>query len=135
MARGVEITPEVRAQVIAELLTGAGVNETARKYSLGAKSVSRIKASLAEGQLTQVDTEKRRRIDDVLMDCVTRHTEALNRFVEYVCQPEYLKTKEPDALGRLYEKLANTPLSILEAASAADTEDTGEQETEEAEEG
>jgi hypothetical protein len=132
MARGVEISPEVRAQVLAELLTGAGVNETARKYSLGTKTVSRIKASLSNGELTQVDTDKRRRIDDVLMDCVTRHTEALNRFADYVSQPDYLKTKEPDALGRLYEKLANTPLSILEAASAADTEDTGDsEETEE----
>lgn len=127
MARGVQITPEIRAQVIAELMTGAGVNETARKYTLGTKTVSRIKASLSEGELTQVDTEKRRRIDDVLMDCVTRHTEALNRFAEYVSSPDYLKTKDPQHLAPLYREIANTPLSILEAASAAEGEDTEEE--------
>lgn len=127
MPRGVQISPEVRAQVLAELLTGAGVNETAKKYSLGPQTVSRLRKSLSETQLAQVGTEKQQRIEEILTECVTRHTEALNRFVEYVSQPQYLQQKEPDALAKLYEAIANTPLSILEAASAAGLDAEGEE--------
>jgi len=128
MARGRQISDEIRAQVIAELLTGAGVNETARKYQLGAKTVSRIKNEIAPEQLTQLDTEKRNRIDDLLLDSVATHLAALDRIANYVSQPEYIAHKEPQHIAALYREIKDTPLSILEAASAAEgIESSGEE--------
>lgn len=129
MARGVAISDEVRAQVIAELLAGAGVNATARKYHLGPKTVSRIKNELAPEQLTQVDTQKRERIDQLLLDSVANHLQALDRIASYVSTPEYLRAKDPASIATLYKELAVTPLSILEAASAAVIEEEATEDT------
>ena len=113
------ISDEIRAKVIAELIAGSAVNATARKYKLSPATVSRLKNEIAPQALKQIETEKRVRIDDLLLESVANHLQALDRIAGYVSTPEYLAQKEPTALAALYEKLAVTPLSILEAASAA----------------
>ena len=124
--RGVAISDEVRAQVIAELLAGAAVNATARKYNLGRQTVSRLKNEIAPEQLGQVETEKRQRIDDLLLNSVASHLEALDRIAAYVSTTEYLQGKDPQHLAVLYKEIKDTPLSILEAASAAGLGDEGD---------
>ncbi len=128
----VPIPDDIRAKVIAELLAGANVSATARKYHLGNETVRRMKIEMSPETLGNIGEQKRRRVDELLVTTVANHFSALDRIAEYVSTPEYLKAKSPEAIATLYEKLANTPLSILEAASAAgldaaeETEDAAE---------
>jgi hypothetical protein len=120
------ISDEVRAKVIAELLAGAPVNATARKYKLGNATVSRLKSELSSEQLEQIGTEKRERIDQLLLASVATHLQALDNIATYVSTPEYLGAKSPESIATLYKELAVTPLSILEAAGAAGVEEDAE---------
>lgn len=108
----------MRAQVLAELIAGAEVRTTARKYNLGAATVCRLRYEIKD-ELERVGTEARDVMDELLLDSVATHLEALNRFAEYVTQPDYLKTQDSAGLAKLYAELREHPLSILEAASAA----------------
>ena len=54
----VAISDEIRAKVIAELVSGGAVNATARKYKLSPATVSRLKNEIAPQALKQLETEK-----------------------------------------------------------------------------
>ena len=58
----------VKAQVIAALLTGEGVSEVARKFNMPKTTVFRFKSELVPERMEQIGTEKRERIDDLLLE-------------------------------------------------------------------
>lgn len=121
------ISEEIRAQVIAELIAGSAVNVTARKYKLSPATVSRLKNEIAPERLKHIETEKRVRIDDLLLESVANHLGALDRIAGYVSTPEYLKTQSAEGVATLYKEIAVTPLSILEAASLAGEDASADQ--------
>jgi hypothetical protein len=122
MPRGVQISDEVRAKVIAELLAGAAVNATARKYSLPKSTVSRIRSEVAPEQLEQVGTEKRQRIDDLLLECISVHVEATIAIARHVSTKEFLAAKSAESIVEVHREMSDTALRLLEAASAAEPE-------------
>ena len=119
MANRSGITEEIRQAVIAELITGAKVNATARKYHLSPATVSRLRADMTGPRLKQIETEKRERIDDLLLICVASHVRGMKQIVETISTPEYLKAQDASAIADIYREVSNTTLSILEAASSA----------------
>lgn len=127
MARGVQISDAVRAQVIAELLTGAAVNATARKYQLSPATVSRIRADVAPEMLKQVETEKREGIADLLLVMVASNVRNMKRISDAVSEPNHIKSQSLSAVAEIYRAMSDTTLSILEAASLAGLESEGEE--------
>jgi transposase-like protein len=119
MARGKQTSEEVKAAVLAALLTGAGVNETARALHLSPNTVSRIKSDITPHRLTQVDTEKRERIDDLLLGLMATNIHALSKIAETISEPDYLKKQPAESIAVLYREIAATEIRLLEAASAA----------------
>lgn len=118
MPRGKAHSEEVRAQVIAALLSGQGVNDIARAYNLPPATVSRLKSEIADEKLEQVGTEKRERIDDLLLDCMSENLRALNRIVKTSSDAEYIKKQPAESVAVLYREIASTTVRLLEAASA-----------------
>lgn len=114
-----EISEEIKAQVVADLLIGAAVNATAKKYSLSPATVSRLRAGLSSQTLKQIETEKREGIADLLLILVSSNVHAMKRISNAVSEPEYLKSQEAGAVAEVYRALGDTTLSILEAASVA----------------
>ena len=110
---------EVRAQIMASLLAGEGVNDIARKYRLSAATVSRIKNSLVPETLQHIETEKRDRIDDLLLSCMAENLNALNRIAKTSSEPDYIKKQGAESIAVLYREIASTTVRLLEAASAA----------------
>ena len=131
MPRGKPHSEEVKSQVLAALLAGQGVNETARALNLPPKTVSRIKSEITPEKLTQVDTEKRERIDDLLLGLMATNIQALSRIASTVSEPEYVKKQPAESIAVLYREIAATEIRLLEAASAAGVGEPADSEGEE----
>jgi len=110
---------EVKAQVMAALLSGDGVSEVARKLNLPKTTVHRIKSEISSEKLEQVQTEKRERIDDLLLDTMSANLSALSRIARASSEPSYIKTQPAESVAVLYREVASTTIRLLEAASAA----------------
>jgi transposase-like protein len=119
MARGKQTSEEVKAAVLAALLSGTGVNEAARSLNLHPSTVSRIKSEIAPQQLQRVATEKRERIDDLLLGLMATNIHALSKIAETISEPDYLKKQPAESIAVLYREIAATEIRLLEAASAA----------------
>ena len=124
------IAEDVKAQIIAALLAGGAVNEVARKYRLDKSTVSRIRAGLSPEALQQVATEKRVRIDDILLECMQSNLEALKRIADASSERDYIRDQPAESVAVLYGQIAGVTIRLLEAASAAGVGDENAEPTE-----
>lgn len=122
--KGQAHSTEKRAEVIAALLAGQGVNEVARQYKIPKATVSRLKNTLTSEQLEQVGTEKRERLADLIEGHLRqslRAAQALARKVE-TNDDWFIKQNAAD-VGVLYGILTDKSVRILEAAEAGEAAD------------
>jgi hypothetical protein len=124
--RGKATDPELVAQVTAALLAGMAMAEAARKYNLSPASVSRIKANLDQGKLKEVETESRRRIDDMLVLSVQSHLDALKGISEVAQDKVYLRKQSPEGLATLHQRIEDHAFRLLESAGAISVSDDEE---------
>lgn len=124
MAQGKALKPEVKAQVMAALLQGQGVNEVARVYKLSPTAVSRIKNGLLPENLAQLETEKRESLDTLLLEAVSANVRALTKMAQAVSNEKYITSQPAESIGMLYGILADKAVRFLEAASAAGVTET-----------
>lgn len=117
--RGKAHSDEVRAEIASALLAGLGITEVAEKYNLPKSTVSRIRDEISAEKLEQVGTEKRARIDELLLDCLAANLQAQKKIAETVSEPHYIRKQSASAVADLYETLADKAIRLLEAASAA----------------
>ena len=101
MAQGKALRPEVKAQVMAALLQGQGVNEVARAYRLSPTAVSRIKNSALPENLAQLETQKKETLDVLLLEAVSANVRALTKMAEAVSDPKYITSQPAESIGML----------------------------------
>ena len=116
--RGKPHDAEVKAAIIAALLSGEGVAETARQYKLPVRTIARIKAEMSE-ELAEVGMEKRLQIDELLLDTMRANLSALTRIAEVSSKSEYIEKQPSESIAVLYREIASVTVRLLEAASAA----------------
>lgn len=119
--RGKPHSDETKAAVMAALLAGLSIAEVCRKYNLPKATVSRLRAELGS-ELEQVGTEKRSRLDDLLLDSLASNLAAQKRIAETASEPEYIRSQGASAVAELYETLAAAAIRLLEAASLTESE-------------
>lgn len=122
--KGQAHSDEKRAEVIAALLAGQGVNEVSRQYKIPKQTVSRLKASISAGQLGQVETQKRERIADLIEGHLRqslRTAAALAHKVEI--NDEWFSKQNAADVGVLYGILTDKSIRILEAAEISEGAD------------
>lgn len=117
--RGKPHTDETRAQVIAALLAGQGVNEVAAQYDLPKETVSYWKKSIPDAQLALIRTKKGERIEVLLFDYLTTLLETLRKQAEIAGEREYVHKQPADSLAVLHGVMADKGIRLLEAAHRA----------------
>jgi len=121
--RGKKHSDEVQAKVIAALLAGQGVAQVARQYKLPHSTVSRLKASLSEGQLDQVGREKRESLAQLIEDHLTESLKAATEIARKVStDSEWFAKQSAQEVAILYGVLTDKSVRILEAAEAVSGE-------------
>lgn len=104
-----EHPPEVRAQAMAALLAGQGVNEVAEEYKLPPSTVSRWKAKAREEAGRSDD------VGELLLAYLTENLRTLRAQVETFREPEWLRAQEADAAAVLHGVLCDKSIRLLEA--------------------
>lgn len=117
--RGKPHSDETRAQVIAALLAGQGVNEVAEAYKIDKSVVSRWRSALPESELQQVATKKRDEIGDLLTDYLREVLTTLQVQAQHARDTAWLKGQSASEVAVLHGVLCDKGIRILEAAELA----------------
>lgn len=115
-----EHPPEVKGQVMAALLAGQGVTETAQEYDLPTSTVSRWKKKARE---------EAGRTDDVgvlLLDYLTENLRTLRAQASAFRDPKWLEKQEADAAAVLHGVLCDKSIRLLEALEGSGVQPTPE---------
>ena len=110
---------------MAALLAGQGVDEVAAQYKLPKATVSRWKASIP-GEMEQVGTKKRERIDDLLLNYLEETLTTLSVQQQHFRDKAWLTTQSAQELAVLHGVSTDKAIRLLEAAEAASDGDDGE---------
>jgi transposase-like protein len=116
MAKGKAHSDEVRAQVIAALLTGQGVTEVAEQYRLPHSTVSRLKSQIQD-KLDELGRKKKRDFGEKLAEYLEANLNALTAQAKAVSDPAYIKKQAAHELATLHGVMADKGIRLLEAAS------------------
>lgn len=125
--KGQQYSDEVRAEVVAALLAGQGVNEISRRYKIPKATVSRLKNGLAVEQLEQVETQKKERLTDLIEAHLSESLKAATSLAKKVASNEswFIKQNAAD-IGVLFGILTDKSIRILEAAESANHQEEPE---------
>lgn len=115
---------EVRAAVIAALLAGQGVSETADQYKLPKQTVANWKKTLTPEQMGQIKTKKGERFGDLVGTYLEETLNTLAVQVRHFRDPAWLAKQPADGLAVLHGVCTDKAIRLLEAAERArDLED------------
>jgi transposase-like protein len=115
--RYIKITPELKAEIIAGLIAGVGVCELNRRYDISKASISKIKQELESDNQTLVDANVKDRIDDLLIDSLKLHLNALGNIARTTFDEDFIKAQRASDLAALHSQLRDWSLLLLEAAN------------------
>jgi hypothetical protein len=113
----IKITPELKAEIIAGLIAGVGVCELNRRYDISKASISKIKQELESDNQTLVDANVKDRIDDLLIDSLKLHLNALGNIARTTFDEDFIKAQRASDLAALHAQLRDWSLLLLEAAN------------------
>lgn len=119
--RGKRHSDEVRAQVMAALLAGQGVQEVATQYEIDKSVVSRWRAALPSEQLQLVASKKGERIEALLFDYLTETLTTLKEQAVIARERDYITKQPAGELAVLHGVMADKAVRLLEAAHRANT--------------
>ena len=127
---------ETRAAAIAELLSGHGISEVAKKYSIGKATVHRLAVKLREerGELPQPQKHLPRTpeldarfasIDDLVELALGDMLRAIADIAKAASSESYIRTQPASQVAQLVGTLSNETFSILTAFENARAAEPG----------
>jgi len=115
MAR-TEHSPETKAAVMAALLTGQSIAETARAYAVPEATVRSWKSRQRHGEsVATVATEKRAAIGELLVDYLSESITTLREQVRLFRDPAWLMKQPASEAAVLHGVIADKAVRLLEA--------------------
>lgn len=114
--RGKKTSVAVRAQVVAALLSGQGVNETAHRYNLPKQTVSRIKAAIDPADLGLAETQKKENLANLIEGHLIQNLRATTSLAKRIETDDRWFNKQSAAeIATLYGVLSDKAIRLLEA--------------------
>jgi transposase-like protein len=112
MPRGVAHSPELRAEVIAAVMTGMPVNQAARNFGIDKATVSEW---CARAHVPTVPTAAQRlaMIEGLLLDLVAEHTTTLRAELQAAARPAWLEKQSAADLAQLVVAQRDTLIRLL----------------------
>jgi transposase-like protein len=124
--RGKKHKPEIKAAVMAALLTGQGVAAVASQYKLDKSVVSRWRAQINSDELQQVATKKGDEFAELLADALRSILKSLKVSADAIRSTEgwaWVRQNSPAEFATLIGVLTDKGFRLLEAAEYSS--DTG----------
>lgn len=111
--------PDTKAQVIAALLTGQGVNEVAEQYRIPKSTVSGWKRQISESELNKIELKKAHEIGEMILGYVAQNLSTVTSQLETAGDREWLRKQSASEFAVLHGVLIDKAVRIL---GAIDTE-------------
>jgi transposase-like protein len=105
---------EIKAQVMAALLTGQSINAVAREYKIPKQTISNWKNRDKPG-VPRDDTQKAAEIEDLLSGYLKENLKTLRAQAEFFREETWLKKQEASQLAVLHGVLSDKAIRLLEA--------------------
>ena len=113
MARGKRISDEIRANIIASLLQGQGVNDVAEEYQIPKQTVSNIKKAI-KTDLGQIGTKKKD-ISELVYEYLDEGFKTAIAGLQEVRKPEYIQKQDIASYATHFGILSDKLFRILSA--------------------
>ncbi len=117
--RGKPHKPDLKARVVAALMSGGGVVEVAEAFNLPKQTVTTYKSGIPTDMLEQIRRKKGERLDELIYQCMVSNLEALDKQAKVVANETYIKKQRADSLAVLYGVIADKTIRLLEATTGA----------------
>src|SRR5262245_44917124 len=118
-------SPETEAAIMAALLAGQGVCETAAAFDVSQATVSRIKARLSDHTLNEIECQKKQEIADLLAGYLRETIVTLAAQQRLFRNEPWLKKQSAHDLAVLHGVSADKGFRLLEAIERAHSVDAG----------
>lgn len=120
-----EYSPEVKAAVMAALMTGQSVSSVAKEYSIPKGTVSGWKeVTESLGGSEGVATQKRELIGDLLFEYLVANLKSIKLQVEHFGDKKWLERQSADALAVLHGVTVDKAVRLLEALTVSNGVDS-----------
>lgn len=129
-------TPEQKAAVIADLLSGSSINQCVEKYDIPRGTIGCWSAQLtAEGKLrkTKPNTEtntKNERVGELIVENLEKSLETLNGILNTVNNESYITKQQADHVAVLFGVIADKTHRMLDSIARREQADRDEPEEE-----
>jgi len=110
-------SPEVKAAVMAALLTGQSISSVAKEYDIPKGTVSSWKNK--KGSVKKATQKKADEIGVLLIDVLFTNLEAIKAQSEFTKDVQWLKKQTASDLAVLYGVMTDKSIRLLEAMSNA----------------
>lgn len=118
-----EYSDEIKAQVMAALLTGQSINSVAAKFKIPKGTVSGWARRASDGvssELATVATQKREKIGDLIIDNLETEMETTKVMQNVFQDTDWLKKQSASELAVLYGVIKDKTFRVLEALPDSD---------------
>jgi hypothetical protein len=113
MPRGVPHAPELRAQVVAAVATGASVREVAARFNLDKGLVSRWAAGDATVATARAHVRSPEVLADLIFDLITAHVHTIDAQLSTVAAVDYVERQSAADVAELLVTERDTLLRLL----------------------
>lgn len=109
-------TPEVKAAVMGELLTGQAVSKVADDYNIPIGTVKSWKSRQDNGEsVAIVATQKKEQIGELLIDLLQDNIVTQRTILQTMQDVDYLKSQDASDLAVLFGVISDKAFRMLEA--------------------
>jgi transposase-like protein len=113
MPRGVAHPPELRAQVLAAVMAGGTINETARRFDLDPAVVSRWASADATIAMTRANARTPEALEAMLFDLVAEHVTTIRAQLQAAASSAYVQGQTAGDLAALLGAERDTLIRLL----------------------
>jgi len=117
--RGKAHAPDVKAQAVALLLTGASVAEVVTHLKVPQQTVTNWKLALTPAQLGEIGLKKGARVDDLVYGYLIATFEVCLTLMKSVSDESYIQKQSAADLATLFGVVSDKGFRILDAAERA----------------
>src|SRR5215210_3098727 len=117
--RGKRHSDDVQSQVMAALLAGQGVMETATQYDLPESTIREWRSALSSEQFAELRAKKGEQIEELLFGYLTANLKALKAQADVTSEREYIIEQSASDLAVLHGVMADKSVRLLEAIERA----------------
>lgn len=112
-----QYSDEIKAQVMAALLTGQSVSQTAKAYNVpeGTIKVWKMRSGDDVEPVTSNATEKREQMGALILDYLAENLVTLKKQLRIFCNEEWLKKQSASELAVLHGVIADKSFRLLDA--------------------